>query len=55
MVMVHGGPSAQWNDTYDPIAQFLAAEGYVVIAPNIRGSTGYGKAFEELNDRDWYV
>ena len=31
----------------------LLAEGYLVIAPNIRGSTGYGKAFEQLNDRDW--
>ena len=27
--------------------------GYVALLPNIRGSSGYGKVFEELNDRDW--
>ena len=33
--------------------QYFVQRGYVVLLPNVRGSSGYGKAFEELNDRDW--
>lgn len=50
---VHGGPASQWLDTYQPYAQFFAQQGYVVLQPNIRGSTGYGKAFMEANQQDW--
>ena len=53
MVHVHGGPTAQWFRGFDPFAQFLADRGFVVIEPNIRGSTGYGVAFRDEALRDW--
>ncbi|HET9639126.1 MAG TPA: S9 family peptidase [Allosphingosinicella sp.] len=45
IVMPHGGPFVRDKWTYEPWAQFLANRGYVVLQPNFRGSTGYGKAF----------
>lgn len=53
IMYVHGGPTAQFSDSYQLQAQFFASRGYVVIAPNVRGSSGYGKRFEDLNNRDW--
>ncbi|MEK7863577.1 MAG: S9 family peptidase, partial [Chloroflexota bacterium] len=53
IVHVHGGPTAQWYRGFDPFAQFLADRGFVVIEPNIRGSTGYGVAFRDAAIRDW--
>ena len=53
IMLVHGGPTSQFNDAYQLQAQFFASRGYVVIAPNVRGSSGYGKRFEDLNNRDW--
>ncbi len=53
VVYVHGGPAAQHFRWWDPVPQMLANNGYAVLAPNIRGSTGYGRAFEEGNRRDW--
>ncbi len=53
VVLAHGGPSGQWLDDFSREAAYLANHGYVVIRPNVRGSTGYGKAFEDLNNRDW--
>jgi len=40
-------------DTYQPQVQFFVDAGYVVLLPNVRGSSGYGRRFEALNDRDW--
>ncbi len=52
VVYVHGGPTSQQdNDWYPPIQDFVT-RGYVVICPNYRGSTGYGKAFREANRFD---
>ncbi|HEX8263599.1 MAG TPA: S9 family peptidase, partial [Allosphingosinicella sp.] len=45
IVMPHGGPFARDKWAYDGCAQFLANRGYVVLQPNFRGSTGFGKAF----------
>jgi dipeptidyl aminopeptidase/acylaminoacyl peptidase len=45
IVMPHGGPFVRDKWEYDAWAQFLANRGYVVLQPNFRGSTGYGKAF----------
>ena len=42
VLMPHGGPQARDYATYDWMAQALAAEGYLVIQPNFRGSSGYG-------------
>ncbi len=53
IVMVHGGPTAQWFRGFDAYAQFLVDRGYVVLEPNIRGSTGYGVKFRDLNRHDW--
>jgi len=49
IVYVHGGPSAQTVNSFNRFVQHAANEGYVVIAPNYRGSTGYGKEFEHAN------
>ncbi|MCL4424086.1 MAG: S9 family peptidase [Firmicutes bacterium] len=53
LVYLHGGPSSQFTNGWSPFLQYLASRGYVVLAPNYRGSTGYGRAFQELNDGDW--
>jgi dipeptidyl aminopeptidase/acylaminoacyl peptidase len=53
LVFVHGGPTSQFADTYYPQVQYFIRKGYVVLMPNIRGSSGYGKEFEDLNNQDW--
>ena len=53
IVWVHGGPTSQYLDSFQPQVQFFVQAGYVVLLPNIRGSSGYGRRFEDLNDRDW--
>lgn len=53
LVHVHGGPTGQFWRGFDLYAQFLASRGYVVLSPNIRGSTGYGVAWRDANLRDW--
>lgn len=49
----HGGPSAQYGYEFDIFAQYMLAKGYTFIAPNYRGSTGYGAPFERANYFDW--
>jgi dipeptidyl aminopeptidase/acylaminoacyl peptidase len=53
VVYVHGGPDAQQTLSFDPLIQLLAEQGIAVIAPNYRGSTGYGSALENANRKDW--
>ncbi|MCD6495225.1 S9 family peptidase, partial [Candidatus Bipolaricaulota bacterium] len=53
VVDVHGGPTGQFFRSFDPFSQFLANEGFVVLEPNIRGSTGYGVEFRDMNRYDW--
>jgi dipeptidyl aminopeptidase/acylaminoacyl peptidase len=54
VVTVHGGPESQWlpyfSQGFGPFTQFLVSRGYAVAAPNVRGSSGYGKRFEHLDD-----
>jgi dipeptidyl aminopeptidase/acylaminoacyl peptidase len=52
VVMPHGGPTGQSNDGFNRYATALASRGYVVIQPNVRGSTGYGLAFQKANFQD---
>jgi len=52
VLLAHGGPTGQTEDRFDANAVALASRGYFVLAPNPRGSTGYGRAFEEANRRD---
>jgi dipeptidyl aminopeptidase/acylaminoacyl peptidase len=49
IVYVHGGPTSQTMNTFNRFVQYMANQGYVVIAPNYRGSTGYGKEFQQAN------
>jgi dipeptidyl aminopeptidase/acylaminoacyl peptidase len=53
VVLVHGGPTGRWSDTFEPWGQLLASRGYAVLYPNVRGSTGYGEKFVEMNRGDW--
>jgi dipeptidyl aminopeptidase/acylaminoacyl peptidase len=50
VVTVHGGPEAQARPKWDPLTQYFVSSGYAVAAPNVRGSTGYGKRYEHLDD-----
>jgi dipeptidyl aminopeptidase/acylaminoacyl peptidase len=54
VVTVHGGPESQWrpwfSPSFAPLTQYLVSRGYAVAAPNVRGSTGYGKRYEHLDD-----
>jgi dipeptidyl aminopeptidase/acylaminoacyl peptidase len=51
VINIHGGPEAQYRPGFEPFFQFLVNElGYAVIAPNVRGSSGYGKSFLKLDD-----
>ncbi len=49
IVYVHGGPASQTVNAFNRFVQHAANEGYIVIAPNYRGSTGYGKEFQQAN------
>ena len=49
LVYVHGGPTFQHVNEWHPLIQYLASTGYVVIAPNYRGSPGYGRDFRLAN------
>ena len=53
VVYVHGGPTGAWEDAVDAWSQLLAARGFTVVLPNIRGSIGYGQKFVEMNRADW--
>src|SRR5262249_46304471 len=50
VIMIHGGPESQLRPIFSPLAQYFATNGYAVAAPNVRGSTGYGKRYEHLDD-----
>jgi dipeptidyl aminopeptidase/acylaminoacyl peptidase len=54
-LLIHGGPQGAWGDmwSYRWNAELLAANGYVVIMINPRGSTGYGQAFVDGVNGDW--
>ena len=49
IVYVHGGPASQTVNSFNRLIQYMANQGYIVIAPNYRGSTGYGKDFQHAN------
>ena len=52
IVYVHGGPTSQTVNSFNRFIQHIANQGYMVIAPNYRGSTGYGKEFMDANRFD---
>jgi dipeptidyl aminopeptidase/acylaminoacyl peptidase len=53
VLSIHGGPEAQERPVYQPLYQYLLSRGIGVLATNIRGSTGYGKTYQRLVQRDW--
>ena len=52
VVMVHGGPGGQARVGYFPLVQYLVNHGYAVIDVNNRGSSGYGKSFYKMDNRN---
>ncbi|MDQ2744960.1 MAG: S9 family peptidase [Chloroflexota bacterium] len=53
IVVPHGGPTYQYWHVFNVLFQYLANQGYVTLAPNIRGSTGYGVEFRDMARLDW--
>jgi dipeptidyl aminopeptidase/acylaminoacyl peptidase len=53
VLSIHGGPESQERPVYQPLYQYLLSRGIGVLATNIRGSTGYGKTYQRLVQRDW--
>jgi len=52
VVIPHGGPTGQSQDGFSRLATALASRGFIIIQPNFRGSTGYGKEFQTANYKD---
>ncbi len=53
ILQIHGGPYGKFSDTFNSRNQIWAANGYAVLMPNPRGSTGYGVKFTQSNLGDW--
>ncbi|MEU5691937.1 prolyl oligopeptidase family serine peptidase [Actinosynnema sp. NPDC020468] len=53
VVTIHGGPEVRAQPKYDPLVHALLARGIGVLAPDIRGSSGYGLRFQRAIYRDW--
>ena len=53
VVYPHGGPNWQFRPSYSGVFQYLLDNGIGIFAPNFRGSTGFGKSFIKLINRDW--
>ena len=51
VLYVHGGPEAQFLPAFNPVILHLVDSGFAVIAPNVRGSAGYGKTYMAMDDR----
>src|SRR5207302_8825730 len=52
VVLAHGGPESQSRPNFNPLVQYLTNRGYGVMLPNVRGSTGYGREYVHLDDKD---
>ncbi|WP_319517476.1 S9 family peptidase [uncultured Martelella sp.] len=52
LFMVHGGPENQWKAQFRADLQYYLKQGIMVIAPNVRGSTGYGRRYHQMDDRE---
>jgi dipeptidyl aminopeptidase/acylaminoacyl peptidase len=53
IMMPHGGPASRDYPEFDYWAQFMASKGYVIVQPQFRGSTGFGRQFKEAGRRQW--
>lgn len=52
LIDIHGGPEDQYLPFYQPLVQHLVHQGFMVVAPNVRGSSGYGSSYLALDDRE---
>lgn len=52
MVDIHGGPEHQRRPWFYPTKQYFLNQGYAVLEPNVRGSSGYGKEYTHLDDQE---
>ena len=52
MVWVHGGPGGQTRQNFSSLIQYMVNQGYAVLAVNNRGSSGYGKTFYQMDDKN---
>ena len=52
MVWVHGGPGGQTRQGFSSLIQYMVNQGYAVLAVNNRGSSGYGKTFFQMDDKN---
>ena len=52
VIVIHGGPTWHFSFTWYPFMNYLASRGWTVLAPNYRGSTGYGREWQTLNRYD---
>jgi len=52
IVSIHGGPASSSKVRYSPLTRFFVSQGFVVVEPNIRGSTGFGRAYEMADNRE---
>lgn len=50
---IHGGPEDHVDPEYSSVMQFLANQGFMIVAPNVRGSTGFGKKYQFMDNGDW--
>jgi dipeptidyl aminopeptidase/acylaminoacyl peptidase len=50
IVSIHGGPQSQRRPSFSPVKQYFLNRGYAYFEPNVRGSSGYGKAYAALDD-----
>jgi dipeptidyl aminopeptidase/acylaminoacyl peptidase len=53
VVWIHGGPQERIDPLFHNGIQILANRGYIVVTPNVRGSTGFGKLYSLLDNGDW--
>lgn len=55
VIVVHGGPASQWQPKFRSHCldiQYMLDQGILVVAPNVRGSSGYGRRYQHLDDKD---
>ncbi len=52
IVIFHGGPATSYAVRWNPYARFFVSLGYAVLEPNVRGSSGFGHAYEHADDRE---
>lgn len=50
IISIHGGPEGQYRPGFNSLMQYFVYRGYAVVAPNVRGSSGYGKRYLALDD-----